>query len=71
MQPGEAICRRPDAVAQLVRGDDDGIAGHSQQERRRLDPDHPWARLSSGERMVSKADSCTYRLYDELLEQLR
>jgi hypothetical protein len=35
-----------------------------------IDPDHPWARLTSNERMVSKADSCTYRLYDELLEQL-
>jgi hypothetical protein len=30
----------------------------------------PRARLTSGERMVSKADSCTYRLYDALLEQL-
>lgn len=35
-----------------------------------IDPDHPWARMTSGERMVSKADSCTYRLYDALLEQL-
>jgi hypothetical protein len=35
-----------------------------------IDPGHPWARLTSNERMVSKADSCTYRLYDALLEQL-
>jgi hypothetical protein len=27
-------------------------------------------RMTSNERMVSKADSCTYRLYDALLEQL-
>jgi hypothetical protein len=35
-----------------------------------IDPDHPWARLTNSERMVSKADSCTYRLYDALLEEL-
>jgi len=35
-----------------------------------IDPAHPRARLTSNERMVSKADSCTYRLYDALLEQL-
>ncbi len=35
-----------------------------------IDPDHLRARLTSNQRMVSKADSCTYRLYDALLEQL-
>lgn len=35
-----------------------------------IDPGHPWARLSASERMISKASGCTYRLYDELLEQL-
>jgi len=35
-----------------------------------IGPGHPWARLTSNERMVSKANSCTYQLYDALLEQL-
>jgi hypothetical protein len=35
-----------------------------------IDPDHPRAQLTNNERMVSKADSCTYCLYDALLEQL-
>lgn len=35
-----------------------------------IDPTHEWARLTNNERMVSKVNSCTYSLYDELLEQL-
>jgi hypothetical protein len=35
-----------------------------------IDPDHPWTRLTSNERMVTKANSCTYCLYDALLEHL-
>ena len=35
-----------------------------------IDPGHSWARLSGNERMISKANSCTYPLYDALLEQL-
>jgi hypothetical protein len=56
------------AVATLTAGEcrpGPGAAGNAG-----IDPDHPWARLTSSERMVSKADSCTYCLYDALLEQL-
>jgi hypothetical protein len=35
-----------------------------------IDPAHPWAQMTSNERMISKVDSCTYSLYDVLLEQL-
>ena len=35
-----------------------------------IDPDHPWTPLTSNERMVSKANGCTYCLYDALIEQL-
>ena len=35
-----------------------------------IDPTHPWVRITSNERMISKVNSCTYSLYDALLEQL-
>ena len=56
------------AVATLTA--DECRPGSGQVDNTGIDPDHPWARLASNERMVIKADSCTYRLYDALLEQL-
>jgi hypothetical protein len=56
------------AVATLTA--DECRPGSGPADNTGIDPDHPWARLTNGERMVSKADSCTYRLYDALLEQL-
>jgi hypothetical protein len=35
-----------------------------------IDPGQPRPRLTSGEQMIIKARSCTYRLYDALLEEL-
>ncbi len=56
------------AVATLTAGE--CRPGPGPADNTGVDPDHPWARMTSNERMVSKADSCTYRLYDALLEQL-
>jgi hypothetical protein len=56
------------AVATLTA--DEYRPGSGPVDNAGIDPDHPWARLTSSERMVSKANSCTYRLYDALLEQL-
>jgi len=56
------------AVSTLTADECRPAAGSS--DNTGIDPDHPWAQLTSNERMVSKADSCTYRLYDALLGQL-
>jgi len=56
------------AVATLTA--DECRPGSGPADNTGIDPDHPWARLTSGERMVSKADGCTYRLYDALRAQL-
>jgi hypothetical protein len=56
------------AVATLTADECRPGPGHT--DNTAIDPDHPWGRLTNSERMVSKADSCTYRLYDALLEQL-
>jgi hypothetical protein len=32
--------------------------------------EHPWAEMSNHERLIAKANSCTYAVYDELVEQL-
>lgn len=56
------------AVATLTA--DECRPGSGPADTTGIDSDHPWTRLTSNERMVSKADSCTYRLYDALLEQL-
>jgi hypothetical protein len=56
------------AVATLTA--DEFRPGPGPADNTGIDPDHPWARLTSNERMVSKVDSCTYRLYEALLEQL-
>ena len=56
------------AVATLTA--DECRPGPGPADHTGIDPDHPWTRLTSNERMISKVDSCTYRLYDALLEQL-
>jgi hypothetical protein len=56
------------AVATLTA--DECRPGPGPADNTGIDPDHPWTRLTSNERMISKVDSCTYRLYDALLEQL-
>jgi hypothetical protein len=62
--------RRTAVAAVVTLTADEYRPGPGPVDNTGIDPDHPWARLTSNEPMVSKADSCTYRLYDALLEQL-
>lgn len=71
-----------EVLTRLDRADDRAVAavatltadefrpGSGPADTTGIDPTHDWTRLTNNERMVSKANSCTYSLYDELLEQL-
>lgn len=58
------------AISTVATLTDDEWQPAPEQLTKGIPDDHPWARMSNQERLIAKAQGCTYALYDKLLEQL-